>query len=57
MKKIFEVNFIIMIISIIIMIVNHFITALPDIAIRIIGILLLINIFVFSFTAVKLKKQ
>lgn len=54
-KAVFTVSLFIMIISIICMIINRFIFPLPDNVIRITGVIILINLVLFSYSAVKLK--
>ncbi|MDP4178535.1 MAG: hypothetical protein Q8900_09380 [Bacillota bacterium] len=55
-KMLFIVSLIIMIITLVCMGINRFVMILPDIIIRITGIIMLINISVFSYSIVKLKK-
>lgn len=56
-KATFTVSLFIMIISIICMIINRFIFPLPDNVIRITGVIILINLVLFSYSAVKLKNS
>lgn len=55
-KMMFTVSMIIMIITLVCMGINRFVMTLPDIVVRITGIIMLINIAVFSYSIVKLKK-
>lgn len=54
-KKRFMISLIIMIITIICMVINWLISPFPDIVIRVLGIIMLINLFVLSYSAVKLR--
>ncbi|GFZ33254.1 hypothetical protein CSC2_37800 [Clostridium zeae] len=56
-KYVFIISLIIMIISILIMSVNRFVSPLPDIDLRILGCVMLVNIFVLSYSAVRLKSK
>lgn len=55
-KMLFIVSLIIMIITLVCIGINRFVITLPDIVIRITGIIMLIDISVFSYSIVKLKK-
>lgn len=44
-------------VSLFIMIINRFIFPLPDSVIRITGVIILINLVLFSYSAVKLKNS
>lgn len=54
-KNIFMISFIIMLIAIICMCINWFISPFSDIAVRVIGGIMLIDLFVLSYNTVKLK--
>ena len=56
-KYVFIISLIIMIISILFMYINRFVEPLPDISIRILGGIMLGDIFVLSYSAVKLKNK
>lgn len=56
-KYVFIISLIIMIISILFMYINRFVEPLPDIAIRVLGGIMLGDIFVLSYSAVKLKNK
>lgn len=56
-KNVFMISFIVIIITVICMGINQFISPFSDIAIRIIGSIMLIDLFVLSYSTVKLKKQ
>ncbi|MBU3135336.1 hypothetical protein KPL39_03535 [Clostridium gasigenes] len=56
-KNVFMISLIIMIITTICMGINWFISPLSDIAIRIIGGIMLIDLFVLSYNTVKLKSN
>lgn len=56
-KNVFMISLIITIITIICMGINRFISPFSDIAVRVIGGIMLIDIFVLSYSGVKLKKQ
>lgn len=54
-KNAFMISLIIMIITITCMGINWFISPFPDIAIRVIGSIMFIDLFVLSYSAVRLK--
>lgn len=54
-KKIFIISLIIIIISVICMGINHFVSPFSDNAIRVIGGIMLIDLFVLTYSTVKLK--
>ncbi|GFP75425.1 hypothetical protein CFB3_26040 [Clostridium folliculivorans] len=56
-KCVFIISLIIMIISILFMCVNRFVAPLQDLTLRILGSVMLVNIFVLSYSAVKLKSK
>ncbi|MDF2671964.1 MAG: hypothetical protein K0R09_229 [Clostridiales bacterium] len=56
-KKIFIISLIIMIITVVCMGINWFISPFSDIVIRIIGGIMLIDLFVLSYSTVKLKSK
>jgi hypothetical protein len=56
-KYVFIISLIIMIISIVFMSINRFVAPFPDIAIRVLGCVILVNVFVLSYSAVKLKSK
>lgn len=56
-KKVFMVSLIIMIIAIIFMGINWFISPMSDNAIRLTGLITLIDIFVLTYNTIKLKNN
>jgi|GEM_PF-3104251 len=56
-KNIFRISVIIMIITLICMGINLFISPFSDIAIRVIGGIMLIDLFILSYSSVKLKRN
>jgi hypothetical protein len=56
-KKVFMVSLTIMIIALICMGINRFVSPLPDNAIRVTGIIMLIDISVLSYSMVRLKNN
>lgn len=56
-KYVFIVSLIIMIISIVFMSINRFVAPFPDIAIRVLGCVTLVNVFILSYSAVRLKNK
>lgn len=56
-KKVFMVSLIIMIIAIICMGINWFISPVPDNVIRLTGLITLIDIFVLTYSTIKLKNN
>lgn len=56
-KKLFMASFVIMIIALICMGINRFVSPFPDMAVRVTGIILLINLPVFTYSSVKLKNN
>lgn len=56
-KNVFMISLIIMIITTICMGINWFISPFTDIEIRVIGGIMLINLFVFIYSTVKLKSN
>jgi hypothetical protein len=56
-KYVFMISSIVMIITIICMGINRFILPFSDIAVRVIGITMLIDIIVLSYSTVKLKSS
>ncbi len=56
-KNVFVISLIVIIIMVICMGINRFISPFSDIAVRVIGGIMLIDIFVLSYSKVKLKKQ
>ncbi|MBW9154790.1 hypothetical protein [Clostridium estertheticum] len=56
-KNVFMISLIVIIITVICMGINRFISPFSDIAVRVIGGIMLVDIFVLSYSKVKLKKQ
>lgn len=56
-KNVFRISLIIMIIVLICMGINWFISPFSDTAIRVIGIIMLVDLFVLSYSTVKLKSK
>ena len=56
-KNVVMISLFVIIITVICVGINRFISPFPDIAIRVIGVIMLIDIFVLSYSKVKLKKQ
>ncbi|GKX67029.1 hypothetical protein [Inconstantimicrobium mannanitabidum] len=56
-RNAFMISLIIMIITIICMVINRFISPLPDVVIRVVGVIMLINLVVLSYSTVKLKSN
>ncbi|MBB6625068.1 hypothetical protein [Clostridium gasigenes] len=56
-KNVFMMSLIIMIITIICMGINWFISPFSDVAIRVIGGIMLIDLFFLSYSTVKLKSN
>lgn len=54
-RKIFGINLIVMIIMLICMWSNRFVSPFPDIAIRVIGSVMLVDLFVLGYSGAKLK--
>lgn len=56
-KKVFMISLYVMIIAVICMGINIFIIPFPDLVIRVIGIITVVDLFVFSYSMVKLKNK
>lgn len=56
-KTVFVASLIVVIAAVVSLGVNRFVFPLPDIAVRIIGGITLVDIFVLSFSSVKLAKK
>jgi hypothetical protein len=56
-KNVFMISLIVMIITVICMGINRFISPFSDIAVRVIGGIMLIDIFVLSYSTVKFKSN
>ena len=56
-KNVFIISLIVIIITVICMGINRFISPFFDIAVRVLGGIMLIDIFVLSYSKVKLKKK
>jgi hypothetical protein len=56
-KKAYIISSFILIIALICMGINWFVTPFADIVIRIIGVIMLVDIFVLSYNFTKLKKD
>lgn len=56
-KKVYIISLIIIIITLIFMGINRFISPFSDVAIRTIGIIMLIDLFVLCYSRVKLKSN
>lgn len=56
-KNVFIISLFVLIISVICMGIHRFVTPFSDNAVRVIGVLLLIDLFVLTYSAVKLKNN
>lgn len=54
-KKAFMISIVVMIVALICMGINIFILAFPDVVIRVIGVIMLIDLFTLGYSMVKLK--
>lgn len=57
MKKFYKVGVVIMIVALICMGINHFITPLGDVVIRVIGSILMIDLIFIGYSTVKLNSK
>ncbi len=56
-KSIFDISMVIMIAAVILMLISFFIIPFPDWAVRVIGVIMLIDIVVLSYSSIRLNRR
>lgn len=56
-KSIFDISMVIMIAAVILMLISFFTIPFPDWAVRVIGVIMLIDIVVLSYSSIRLNRR